>query len=84
MMSFSVLMNNHKILFYLRFFCFCFPFHLSYPHRVAAKTPSENQKPPTYMNSVAFATYPQMNPMAPLTNANITKTSHLSTNDQER
>jgi hypothetical protein len=51
---------------------------------VNAKTPSEKKKPPIYRGSVAPVINAQINPMAPLTNSNITNISHLSTNNQER
>ena len=74
-------MNNF---FYLRRrLCFCFSFHLSYPNLVAANTPNEKKKPPIYKNNTECVTNPQINPIAALTNSDITKTSHLSTNNQK-
>lgn len=46
------------------------------------KTPRLKKKPPTNKNKIEPVYNPQRNPIAALTNSNITNTSHLSTNER--
>lgn len=75
-------LNLKGIFFYLFRLGLCFAFHLSNPSLVAAKTPRLKKKPPTNKNKIEPVYNPQRNPIAALTNSNITNTSHLSTNER--